>query len=119
MYASLLLYVLGGLVLFRVVVSVVQTVASPLRGIPGPFTARFSRLWYFNRVNKGHFEKDNTTLHKKYGPIIRVAPNHYSIDDLAAVKPIYGIATQFRKSDWYYGWQYVPTGSPDAHELTI
>jgi hypothetical protein len=106
MHLSLLIYALSGLIIFRLIVLLFQSIASPLRAIPGPFIARFSRLWYLSHVNKGHFEKDNIALHKKYGPIVRVAPDHYSIDEPTVIKQIYGIGTQFKKSDWYYGWQY-------------
>ncbi|KAH8887892.1 cytochrome P450 [Thozetella sp. PMI_491] len=80
--------------------------SSPLRSIPGPFAARLSRLWYFDRVRNGRFEKDNIALHCKYGPVVRVAPNFYSIDDPAVVKTVYGHSSRFRKADWYYGWQH-------------
>ena len=39
----------------------------PLRSLPGPFWARFTRVWYLNEVSKGNFEKTNIQLHKKYG----------------------------------------------------
>jgi cytochrome P450 len=109
MHLITLIYALVGLIVARVLLSLYQAFSSPLRNIPGPFFARFTRLWYFNRVNKGHFEEENLALHRQHGPIVQIAPGHYSIDDPAAVKQIYGIGTQFRKSDWYYGWQLVIT----------
>lgn len=33
----------------------------------------------------------------KVGPIVRIAPNQYSIDDVAAAKIIYGHGTAFLK----------------------
>lgn len=39
----------------------------PLRDIPGPFWARFTRLWYLREVANGQFEKTNVALHKRYG----------------------------------------------------
>lgn len=39
----------------------------PLRKVPGPFWARFSRLWYLGRILEGRFEKVNIDLHRKYG----------------------------------------------------
>ncbi|KAJ9641627.1 hypothetical protein H2204_002689 [Knufia peltigerae] len=73
----------------------------PLRDIPGPFTARFSRLWYLKEVASGRFEKTNIALHKKYGPIVRIAPHYYSIDDMNAISTIYGHGTHFVKGKWY------------------
>ena len=79
-------------------------VTSPLRTIKGPALARWTRFWYFYRVARGRFELDNIALHRKYGKIVRVAPNHFSIDDPSAIKTIYGIGTAFTKSAWYAGF---------------
>lgn len=40
---------------------------SPLRSIPGPFWARFTRLWKLFEIYGGKFEKTNIDLHRKYG----------------------------------------------------
>jgi len=74
-----------------------QVLLDPLRHIPGPFLARFTRLWYFVEIYKGSFERTNIELHKKYGPIVRIAPKEYSIDDVEAAKIIYGHGSQFVK----------------------
>lgn len=34
---------------------------------PGPLLARFSNIWFAYRMKKGHFEKENIELHRKYG----------------------------------------------------
>ena len=95
---------------------------SPLRSLPGPFFARFSRLWYLRQIWRGDFHKTNNELHKRYGeifrnaisphklvgythvnigPIVRIAPNEYSIDDPEALKTIYGHGTSFIKVGGY------------------
>ena len=76
---------------------IVSAVMDPLRGIPGPFLARFTRLWYFFEVYKGSFEISNVNLHKTYGPIVRIAPNEYSVDDIQAAKLIYKTGNGFVK----------------------
>lgn len=112
--ASLLTVAVFGLLLaYRVL----RALFSPLRRVPGPFLARFTRLWYFRRVNNEDFHNDNIQLHKELGtlsccngndlsplrlifvagPIFRYAPDHYSIDDPASVKLIYGLNTPFIK----------------------
>lgn len=47
--------------------AIFKAVVSPLRHVPGPFWARFSRTWYWRVVWRGDFEKTNIELHKKYG----------------------------------------------------
>jgi hypothetical protein len=74
-----------------------QIILDPLRDIPGPFLARFTRLWYFIEIYKGSFELTEIELHKKYGAIVRIAPHEYSIDDVDAAKTIYGLGNSFPK----------------------
>ena len=102
----------------RVIFVLISNLRSPLRDIPGPLLARFTRLWLFKELAHGHFEKTNIAIHKKYGkwsidcthygqgllaigPIVRIAPNEYSIDDVDAARMIYGHGSRFPKSDWY------------------
>jgi hypothetical protein len=73
----------------------VSIVTDHLRDIPSPFLARFTRLWYFFEVYKGSFEITNLKLHQNYGPIVRIAPNEYSVDDVEAAKSIYGVGNGF------------------------
>lgn len=63
---------------------------SPLRKVPGPVAARFTNLFYLDRVRHGRFHYDNKTLHGKYGPVLRLGENLVSIDDPRALKTIYG-----------------------------
>jgi hypothetical protein len=85
-----------------------------LRQIPGPFLTRLTKLWYFHRVRAGHFETDNIALHRRYGPVIRIDPDHYSISGRAAIKTVYGTGSKFTKSAWYEGWKH-----PDPNQWTL
>lgn len=75
----------------------IQFILDPLRDIPGPFLARFTRLWYLIEIYKGSFELTEIELHKKYGSIVRIAPHEYSIDHVDAAKTIYGLGNSFPK----------------------
>lgn len=66
-----------------------QAYSSPLRDVQGPWLARFTRFWYARSTYSRQGHKINMDLHKKYGSIVRIAPNEYSIDDLEASKIIY------------------------------
>ncbi|PQE12870.1 cytochrome P450 oxidoreductase protein [Rutstroemia sp. NJR-2017a BBW] len=78
---------------------------SPLRHIPGPFLARFTRLWYCLSIYRGSYERENLALHRKYGPIVRIAPNEYSIDSPSACRTIYSTSnSHFLKAPWYKAW---------------
>ncbi|KKA25196.1 Uncharacterized protein T310_0787 [Rasamsonia emersonii CBS 393.64] len=101
---------------FLLLRSVLRAVLSPLRNVPGPFLARFSRLWYLRQVLRGDWEKVDIELHRRYGPIVRIAPNEYSIDDVDAVKIIYGQGSKFTKSPWYIA-SGNPSSPPHASDL--
>lgn len=48
---------------------VYQTLTSPLLRVPGPFLARFTRLWELQAVRKQDTPTFNIALHEKYGKI--------------------------------------------------
>jgi hypothetical protein len=62
-FVVLVLVVLAGLIIR----SLYRAFVTPLRGIPGPFAAKFSRIWKLVEILKGHFEKTDIALHRKYG----------------------------------------------------
>ena len=67
MFFTLVTAFVALLLLFRLIHSVYSCLTSPLRTIPGPFPARFTKLWYLWCVYNGHFEQENIALHRKYG----------------------------------------------------
>lgn len=72
-----------------------------LRKIPGPFLASFSnidRIWSCVREDQMNY---HISLHRKYGRLVRVGPNHVSISGSNAIQQIYSISTKFIKSDFY------------------
>ncbi|ROW06846.1 hypothetical protein VMCG_04219 [Cytospora schulzeri] len=78
---------------------------SPLRRVPGPFYARFTNLFYLNRIRHGGFQYENVALHRKFGPLVRLGPKLISVDDPSALKTIYGVGSKFPKGDWYSAWK--------------
>ncbi|KAK3109792.1 hypothetical protein LTR53_016571 [Teratosphaeriaceae sp. CCFEE 6253] len=91
-----------------VIVYLYALVSDPLRDVPGPLLARFTRLWELQRVRGNHFEQVNWELHAKYGPIVRLAPGRYSINDRTALKQVFGHASKFPKAPFYHAF-----GHPD------
>lgn len=81
------LVVLAGLGLLY---TLLAALFSPLRKVPGPLSARFTNLFYLNRVRHGRFHYENKALHHEYGPVLRLGENLVSIDDPSALKTIYG-----------------------------
>ncbi|TIA11536.1 cytochrome protein [Aureobasidium pullulans] len=71
---------------------------------PGPFFARFTRLWELHAVRRGGFEKTHIALHEQHGPIVRLAPNRYSISDAKEADQIYRHGSKFVKADFYHAF---------------
>ncbi|KAK0609415.1 cytochrome P450 [Immersiella caudata] len=62
----------------------------PLYSYPGPLLMRATRLAYCYRLIRGTLSFDILDLHKKYGPVVRVAPDELVFADAAAWKEIMG-----------------------------
>lgn len=72
-----------------VIFGAVRFYADPLRHVPGPFVARITPLWLWYIARKGNECSTIAILHKKHGPVVRVAPNEVDISDGAAMHQIY------------------------------
>ncbi|OAL29839.1 hypothetical protein AYO20_09032 [Fonsecaea nubica] len=78
-----------------------QRYKTGLRHIPGPFVASFSGFWRAWEVAKGDWHVKNLELHRRYGPLVRIAPNVVSVSDPDALRVIYGLNSGFTKTDFY------------------
>jgi hypothetical protein len=68
-----------------------------LRGIPGPWSARFSNFVRFKLVWAGRAHENYRELHETHGTIIRTAPNVVDISDPKMIPIIYGINSKYNK----------------------
>ncbi|PVH96824.1 pisatin demethylase [Periconia macrospinosa] len=100
------------LILLLIARSIYQILASPLRNVPGPFLARFTRLWELHAIRKHDNPTLNIALHEKYGPVVRLAPNRYSLNSGEAAKVILGHRNALDKSNYYRAFS-----QPDATNL--
>lgn len=73
----------------------------PLSSVPGPRIAACTSLWLAYHTYVGDECTVIYDLHKKYGPVLRVAPNDVDIDDGDAVEPIYITNGGFPKTPAY------------------
>ncbi|KAF2270474.1 cytochrome P450 3A3 [Lojkania enalia] len=72
-----------------------------IRHIPAPFPAAFSNLWLLWQCRKGQRYLSVDAAHKRYGPLVRIQPNHVSVADAEAIPLIYGHGNGFLKSEYY------------------
>ncbi|KAK1507463.1 cytochrome P450 ClCP1 [Colletotrichum tamarilloi] len=62
----------------------------PLRHYPGPISMRATRWAFCHRLIKGALPMDVLELHKKYGDVVRVAPDELAYCNVNAWKDIMG-----------------------------
>lgn len=68
-----------------------------LRNVPGPLLASLSNFWRIGGVLSQDMPWRNIAVHEKYGPLVRIGPNHVSTSDPQALKMIYNFTNIFRK----------------------
>lgn len=62
----------------------------PLRNIPGPLLHRASIIPWSIQILRGTQMFETQKMHDRYGPIVRLSPNHVAFTDPRAWKGIYG-----------------------------
>ncbi|TFK73345.1 cytochrome P450 monooxygenase [Pluteus cervinus] len=72
-----------------------------IRLYPGPFVAKFSDAWLGWVARNGHRSEVVHAMHQKYGPIVRIAPNHVSIAEPDALQVVYAHGNGALKSQFY------------------
>lgn len=65
--------------------------------IPGPFLAKITNIWRFIDVAGGRPEVTLSKLHQQHGDYVRLGPNVVSVQNLDALKTIYGINKGYQK----------------------
>ena len=73
----------------------------PLRKIPGPWIAALTDQYLIIHDVAGLRSHLIHKLHKKYGPVVRIAPNELSFSSKSAIKDLYGQNTKVTKAPIY------------------
>ncbi|KAL6169594.1 hypothetical protein ACJQWK_04607 [Exserohilum turcicum] len=73
----------------------------PTKHLPGPWYTRFTHYRLKRAVITGQRIFYIDSLHKRYGPIVRLSPTEVGVADLDAFKEIHKIGTKYLKSEWY------------------
>ncbi|KAK4120237.1 cytochrome P450 [Parathielavia appendiculata] len=87
----LLLYSLLLIPIYHFLLALYNLFLHPLRSYPGPLLSRASALPHALRLLSDHGPVMVHALHEKYGPVVRVGPNHLTYTDLRAWKDIYHV----------------------------
>ncbi|KAJ8472743.1 hypothetical protein ONZ45_g16543 [Pleurotus djamor] len=81
-----------------------------IRLYPGPFIAKFSDIWLGWVSAQGHRSEVVHEMHEKYGPFVRLAPNHVSIAEPDALPVVYAHGNGALKSDFYDAFVSIQRG---------
>ncbi len=84
---------------------------SPLRSYPGPLLASTTRLWKVLSTASGRTHLDHIALHKRYGPVVRIAPNEVSVSSPEAARTLLSAGKRFFKTGFY--GVFPPPENPD------
>ncbi len=76
---------------------VIRYRTSGLNRYPGPWLAKFSKLWLRQNVKANQHQRRLLELHHRHGDVVRVGPNHLSISNPDFVSAIYGVKNEFLK----------------------
>ncbi|CCC09088.1 hypothetical protein SMACR_03083 [Sordaria macrospora] len=111
--ASYWLYILLSTIIIR---AAYNRYASPLRKYPGPCLASCSRLWKVLSTARGRTHLDHIALHRKYGPVVRIAPNEVSVASPEAARTLLSAGKRFFKTSFY--GVFPPPENPDIFTET-
>ena len=78
-----------------------------LRHVPGPFLASFSYLW-LARINLLGITSDRLLSIRRYGSVVRIAPNYVLTDDPVALRRISGARSKYGRDVWWTGLRIDP-----------
>ncbi|KAK3391649.1 cytochrome P450 family protein [Sordaria brevicollis] len=79
-----------------------------LSHIPGPVTTGWSSFWLVWRQASDNIPGNFERAIKKYGPIVRVAPNWLICSDPSEIHRIWSVRSGWRRSTWYHSFRFDP-----------
>lgn len=94
-------YVFAAVVLVVISTVLYRIYCDPLAHIPGPLIARLTPIWLYSLSFRGIEASAIDELHKKFGVVVRVAPNEVDISDGAAIHQVYVKNGGFMKHPCY------------------
>lgn len=90
---------------YHVLVGIYNITFHPLTGVPGYRLAGATKLyqtyWCYSPNGSIYYRKVHE-MHKKHGPIVRIAPNEVSLSDGDDFERIYNVRTRFTKDLGFY-----------------
>lgn len=76
--------------------------SGPLTRVPGPKSFALTKVRLIYEEYKGLRTRKLDALHRRYGPVVRVAPNEVAFNSISALRTIYGAGSGFERTDFYH-----------------
>lgn len=73
----------------------------PLSEVPGPNAAAWTRLWLIKTLYSGRWAEELVNLHKQYGPIVRIGPQHVIISDPKSIRKVLAAGSKYTRGPWF------------------
>lgn len=99
--------------------AVYQLFINPLSPIPGPLWAKLTPFWLVLQCRRTKRSKVVVAMHKKYGDIVRIAPNHVSINKPEALAQVYAHKSGFNKGPFYDAFMQMRPVVFTARDVTV
>ncbi|KAL1305006.1 hypothetical protein AAFC00_003908 [Neodothiora populina] len=74
---------------------------SPLRKIPGPKSYAITKWRLAFEDYRGRRTRSIDSLHRKYGPVVRIGPNEVHFNSSTSLRKIYGAGSGFERTSFY------------------
>ncbi|KAF2234479.1 cytochrome P450 [Viridothelium virens] len=116
---SILIRILLSVSCFVASLALYRSLLHPLAKVPGPRTAGITQFWLAIKVSNGKVHRTQEHLHRKYGPVVRVAPNEVSLSSADALRSVYAAGSGFLKGPWYRVAKSPDTIGPGADSLDL
>lgn len=80
----------------------VHRLLSPLSKVPGPWYTGYTSLWIKYQEFSSNRREAVHSLHRRYGPVVRLSPSEVSFTSLDAIREIYASGgSGYDKSELY------------------
>jgi len=79
-----------------------------LFSIPGPTYAAYSRFWLSKAYSTGHLHQIYHEASTRYGPLIRIGPNHILLSDPGESMRILCSRSRYERGPWYDAFKIEP-----------
>ncbi|KAH6632420.1 cytochrome P450 [Chaetomium tenue] len=96
--------------------SLLRRYLSPLHKYPGPVLASVTRLWKVWSTASGQTHLDHIALHRRHGPVVRIAPSEVSVASPEAARVLLSAGRRFYKTGFY--GVFPPPENPDIFTET-